>query len=106
MEDSELREKVAHIEERAKSNTHRIDNLEDKVEDIHELASSVKLLASETKAMREDVNEMNERLKQLEEKPVKEYEATKKDIKKQVLTFIIGIALCYIAMKLGVDKFI
>ena len=74
MEDTEVREKVAHLEERAKSNSHRLDTLENKVEDIHELASSVKLLASETKAMREDVNEMNERLKELEEKPSKNWE--------------------------------
>lgn len=74
MEDTELREKVAHLEERAKSNSHRLDNLENKVEDIHELASSVKLMASEMKAMREDVNDMNERLKQLEEKPAKNWD--------------------------------
>lgn len=71
MED--LREKVAHLEEREKSNTHRIDNLENKVEDIHELASSVKLMASEMKAMREDVNSMDNRLKVVEEKPAKNW---------------------------------
>lgn len=106
MGDTELREKVAHLEEREKSNTHRIDNLEEKVEDIHELASSVKLLASETKAMREDVNDMNDRLQQLEEKPLKEYENTKKDIKKQVISFAIGLILCYFAMKLGLGNYI
>lgn len=74
MEDTEIREKVAHLEERAKSNSHRLDTLENKVEDIHELAASVKLLASETKAMREDVSEMNERLKQLEERPSKNWD--------------------------------
>ena len=77
-----LREKVAHLEEREKSNTHRIDNLEAKIEDIHELASSVKLLASETKAMREDVNDMNSRLKEVEEKPAKNWD--------KVITTIIG----------------
>lgn len=73
MENTDLREKVAHLEEREKSNTHRIDSLEEKVENIHELALSVKLLASETKAMREDVNDMNGRVKQLEEKPAKNW---------------------------------
>ncbi len=72
MED--LKEKIAHLEEREKSNTHRIDNLEEKIENIHELASSVKLMASEMKAMREDVSDMNNRLKMVEEKPVKSWE--------------------------------
>lgn len=105
MGDTELREKVAHLEEREKSNTHRIGNLEEKVEDIHELASSVKLLASETKAMREDVNNMNDRLQQLEEKPLKEYEDTKKKVKEKALMFILGIIFTYIALKLRIRKF-
>ena len=106
MEDTDLREKVAHLEEREKSNTHRIDGLEEKVENIHELASSVKLLASETKAMREDVNDMNARLKMVEEKPGKEYEETKKKIIDKVLMFILGIIFTYIAIKLGLKEFI
>ena len=34
MENTDLREKVAHLEEREKSNTHRIDSLEEKVENM------------------------------------------------------------------------
>lgn len=89
MENAEMIEKVAHLEEREKSNTKRIDSLENKVEDIHELASSVKLLASETKAMREDVNDMNNRLKIVEEKPAKNYES----IKIYIITSIISLAI-------------
>ncbi len=88
MEDLEI--KVAHLEEREKSNTHRIDSLEGKVEDIHELASSVKLLASETKAMREDVNDMNNRIKTLEDKPVKDYNAIKMYIITSIISLVIG----------------
>lgn len=91
MED--LREKVAHLEEREKSNTHRIDNLENKVEDIHELASSVKLMASEMKAMREDVNSMDNRLKVVEEKPAKNWNNLIKTILTCVATAIAGFLL-------------
>lgn len=90
MEDTELREKVAHLEEREKSNTKRIDTLENKVEDIHELASSVKLMASEMKAMREDVNSMDNRLKVVEEKPAKNYENIKMYIITAIISLIIG----------------
>lgn len=92
--------------ERAKSNSHRIDALETKVEDIHELASSVKVVASETKAMREDVSDMNNRLKTLEDKPVKEYEETKKQIKDRIIAFVCGIVLTAIAVKLGLSNFL
>lgn len=105
MEKDEL-EKLIEVEQRAKSNSRRIDNLEMKVEDIHELASSVKLLASETKAMREDVNDMNNRLKVVEEKPLQNYEDTKKQIKHNVISFICGILLTALAMAVGLKKFL
>ena len=41
MQDTELIEKVAHLEEREKSNTKRIDVLENKVENIDDLTFSV-----------------------------------------------------------------
>lgn len=105
MENTEIIEKLAHIEERAKSNTKRIDALENKVENIYELTISVKEIATEMKAMREDVNKMDSRLSELEEKPLKEYENTKSQIKKQVISFFIGIGLTAIAFMLGLSKF-
>lgn len=106
MEEKELIQKLTSIEDRAKSNSKRIDNLEIKVEDIHELATSVKLLASETKAMREDVNDMNNRLKIVEDKPLHEYENSKKAIKEKVIIFIVSLFLSYIAFKLGLKEFL
>jgi len=97
MEDTELREKVAHLEERAKSNSHRLDTLENKVEDIHELASSVKLLASETKAMREDVNNMDNRLKKVEEKPANNWN----NLTRTIITGIVTAILGYFLAKFG-----
>ena len=57
------------------------------------------------KAMREDQNKMNERLKIIEEKPIKDYEDTKKQVKKQVVSFITGIVLTAIAFLFGLQKF-
>ncbi len=105
MENTEIIEKIAHIEERGKSNSKRIDSLENKVENIYELTMSVKEIATEMKAMREDVNKMDSRLSELEEKPLKEYENTKSQIKKQVISFFIGIVLTAIAFILGLSKF-
>lgn len=106
MEESKIIERLVANEERAKSNTKRIDSLEDKVENIHEIVSSVKILASETKAMREDVNKIDTRLKNVEEKPAKEYEDTKKQLKTKAISFFAGIILTYIALKFGLGNFI
>ena len=86
-------------------NTEIIDTLENKVENMYELTISVKEIATEMKAMREDVNKMDSRLSELEEKPLKEYENTKSQIKKQVISFFIGIGLTAIAFILGLSKF-
>lgn len=105
MQDTDLIEKVAHLEEREKSNTKRIDVVENKVENIYNLTLSVREIATEMKAMREDQNKMNERLKIIEEKPLKEYEDTKSQVKKQVISFFIGIGLTALAFMLGLSKF-
>lgn len=93
----ELREKVAHLEEREKSNTHRIDSLDAKVEDIHELASSVKVIASEMKAMRSDLNSIDNRVKTVEEKPAKKWE----DLIKTVLTCVATAIAGFLLAKFG-----
>ena len=63
-------------------------------------------LATEMKAMREDAVDMNDRLKQLEQKPVKEYEETKKVLRDKVILFVAGIILTFIAFKLGLKDFL
>lgn len=90
MEEIELIQRLTTLEDRTKSNTHRIDSLEEKVENIHELATSVKLLASETKAMREDVNKMDNRLKIVEEKPAKNWDKVTMTIIGTVVGAIAG----------------
>ena len=95
------------VENRAscKSAHHRIDKMESDIGEIKELTIAVKEIAMETKATREDVNDMNGRLKTVEEKPIKDYEDTKKQVKGKVISFITGIVLTAIAFALGLSKF-
>ena len=97
--------KVAHLEEREKSNTKRIDVLENRIENIYDLTLSVREIATEMKAMREEKNKMNERLKIIEKKPNKDNEDTKKQVKGKVISFVTGIILTAIAFALGLSKF-
>lgn len=104
--EKEYIERLITTEDRAKSNTKRLDEVEQEVKENRELTVAVKEIATEMKHLREEQSSMNERLKIIEEKPLKEYENTKSNIKKQVVTFILGIILCFIAMKLGLGNFI
>lgn len=93
MEDKELIERLVEVEQRSKSNTKRIDEHDGKLEDIHDLTFAVKELANETKLMREDVNNLNSRVANIESEPAKEYKDIKKNIRNQIITFILGAIL-------------
>ena len=105
MENTEFIERLVETEQRSKSNSKRIDEIEAEVKENSELTVAVKEIATEMKHMREEQNKMNERLKIIEEKPVKEYEETKSQVKKQVISFFVGIILTAIAFALGFSKF-
>lgn len=105
MENTELIERLVETEQRSKSNSKRIDEVETEVKENRELTVAVKEIATEMKHMREEQNKMNERLKIIEEKPVKEYEETKSQVKKQVISFFVGIILTAIAFAFGLSKF-
>ena len=82
-------ERLIKVEERAKSNTNRLNEHDKKLENIHDLTVAVKEIAMETKATREDVNDMNSRLKTVEEKPAKNWD--------KVISTIIGTEVGAIA---------
>lgn len=90
-------ERFVEIEQRSKSNTRRIDKIENQTESIHELAISTKELAIEVKAMREELNKIDKRVLAIEDKPRKKYEL----IWGYVVSGIIGIIISFIFMKIG-----
>ena len=97
MQDAELIEKVAHLEEREKSNTKRIDVVENKVENIYDLTLSVREIATEMKAMREDVNKIDKRVVEIENKPAKKLDS----IWGYVIGGLIGAIITFLTIKLG-----
>ena len=90
-------EKLIETEQRSKSNTKRLDNVEEKVEDIHNLTLAVKEIATEVKMMREDLNKIDNRVVVLEEKPSKKMDL----IWGYIVSAIIGGLIGYILLKLG-----
>ena len=58
MQETEVVERLVENEQRSKSNSKRLDGIENKVENIYDLTLSVREIATEMKAMREDQNKM------------------------------------------------
>lgn len=87
---------VAHLEEREKSNTHRIDKLEEEVSEIKDLTIAVKEIATETKHMREEQNNMSKRLSTIEEKPAKNWDKVVSTAIGTIVGGLIGAVLALI----------
>lgn len=82
MTDEEAAIKLTDLDNRAKSNTHRLDKLEKSNEAINRLATAVEVMAKEqshqTQAMADiktDVSKLDTKVEALEQKPAKRWEA-------------------------------
>lgn len=82
MEDKELIERLVETEQRSKSNTKRLDDVEAEVKENRELTVAVKEIATEMKHLREEQTDINKRLKVIEEKPSQNWD--------KIVTTIIG----------------
>lgn len=76
--------------ERAKSNTHRIDALEEDTEALHELATSVRLLADGMKRMTNEQEKQGKRLEALEKQPAERWNNMTRTIFTSVISTLAG----------------
>lgn len=93
----ELLQRLTRVEDREKSNTHRIGYLENRQTKIDELVTSMALLAEKQGTIEGAVEEMRFSIRRMEEKPAKRWEG----IVDKVLITIIGLIVAYIAAKIG-----
>lgn len=67
--------KLASLEQREKSNTHRIDKLEERQNNLEELTNTISVLANEQEHIKLDVGEIKADVKTLTGKPGKRWDA-------------------------------
>lgn len=96
MED--LAVKVAEVDQRTKSNTHRIDKLEERQDNLDRLVSSVASLATEQEHIKDDVTEIKTDVKALTEKPVKRWDGIVDKLIWAVLAAGLGFLLAQIGL--------
>lgn len=83
--------KLAQVEARSKSNTHRIDKLEELTNTIQSLAITMNNAVNEIKFMREDVTNLDARLGKIEHEPINKFNKYKEVIITSMLTSLIGL---------------
>ena len=97
MTNAELAVKVQQVEDRSKSNAHRLDEVEKKLADNDEMLASIARLDQRQKDMDTDVKEIKADVKALAGKPAKRWESVVDKALMAVVTAIVG----YIVIKLG-----
>ena len=83
--------KLVEVEARSKSNTHRIDKLEELTSIIQNLAITMNNTVNEIKYMREDVSNLDARLVKIENEPIKRFNKYKDVIITSILTSLVGL---------------
>lgn len=97
MNEIEYEHRMTELEQRAKSNTHRLDKLEPIVEEIHTMSNTMVQLVQEVKHTNETVNNldakvdrMDSRVDEMEKAPAKEWSNAKKTVFNTILGAVVG----------------
>ena len=93
--DNEIQAKIAEIDARSKSNTHRIDDLEADNKALHQLATSVEVLATKQEAIEANVSEIKDDVKSLKAIPGGKWEALVKAALTAIVGALVGFALAH-----------
>ena len=94
----DMEHRVTAVEERSKSNTHRLEELERRQDNLETLAGSVAALAEREKRMESDVQEIKTDVKALAAKPAKRWESVEEKITLTLVAAVLG----YILAQIGV----
>ena len=93
--DDGIQAKIAEIEARSKSNTHRIDALEADNKALHQLATSVEVLATKLETIETNVTETKEEVKSLKAIPGGKWDALVKAVVTAIVGALVGFALAH-----------
>ena len=92
--DLEHERRLTEVEDRAKSNSHRLDEVEKRQDNLEELVGSVKVLATKQESVEQDVKEIKSDVKNLTSKPAKRWEGV---VEKIIFTVVGAVVLFFLA---------
>lgn len=86
----DLAVRLAEVDQRGKSNSHRIDDLEKRADTLQELTTSVKLLAANMERMASEQMKQGDRLTALEKQPGERWNSMTRTIFTAVVSALAG----------------
>lgn len=90
---------LVECEQRSKSNTKRIDRLEENYDALNKLTTSVEVMATKMDTMSQSLDQVNARLSEQESKPGKRWEA----VVEKVIFLVIGAVVAYVFARIGLS---
>lgn len=97
--DIDFEHRLTEVEQRAKSNTRRIDEHDQEIKEDNNLIGAIKELATEVKYMRADLNDTIERLNKLEGKDGDKWEKFKWLLVAGLVTIVLGSLAVQVGLK-------
>ena len=89
--------RITEVEERSKSNTHRIDEVEKRQDNLDKLATSVAVLAEREKKVEDNVEEIKSDVKSLTTKPAQRWD----NLVGQIISILVAAIAGFIFAKIG-----
>ena len=100
MNELDIEHRLTEMEQRTKSNTHRLDKLEPIVDEIHTMSNTMVQLVQEVKHTNEavvrldkKVERMDSRVDEMEKAPAKRLNNTKESVWNNVIGAIVGFLI-------------
>lgn len=85
--------RLTEVEQRSKSNTHRLEEVEKRQDNLDKLVSTVEVLAVKETNVENDVKEIKSDVKSLTQKPAQRWESVVSEIIKLLVAAFVGLLL-------------
>lgn len=98
MTNDEIGLKLVEVDARAKSNTHRLEEVEKKQSDSDKMLTSIALIAQRQDTMDTDIQEIKTDVKTLTARPAKRWEG----VVDKIIFTAIGLLVAFLLARLGI----
>lgn len=93
----DIEHRLTKVEDRAKSNTERLDEVEKRQDNLDELVSTVKVLAVREENVESDVKEIKTDVKSLKEIPANRWNS----VVEKVVLVLVGAVISFLLTQIG-----
>lgn len=98
MDETQIAQQLAAVEQRAKSNTHQIEDLKKRQDDLDRLVTAMATMEQKQTDMESDLKEIKTDVKALTDKPGKRWE----QLVGTIITVLVGAVLGVLLAKVGI----